>query len=181
MSLTPVLQFIFFTILTCPPNFLYQQALESIFPSTHLAPSNDAIKAAIDGDEKKLDTTPPTALVQPKLNVKNTLLKFAIDQSLGAALNTLAFIFVMGGLQGQSWEMAKERGAREFWPMMMASYRLWPMVSLLGYAGLKSVEARQLLGSCAGLGWNIFLSLKAGAGAPAARNAAAKGHPLKEL
>ena len=179
--MTPILQFIFFTILTCPPNFLYQQTLESLFPSTHLAPSNDAIKAAGDGDEKKLATTPTTQLVQPKLNVKNTLTKFLLDQSFGAALNTLAFIYVMGGLQGQTWEMVNERSAREFWPMMWASYRLWPMVSLLGYAGLKSVEARQLLGSCAGLGWNIFLSLKAGAGAPAARSSAAKGAPLKEL
>lgn len=60
--------------------------------------------------------------------------------------------------------MVKGRADREFWPMMWAGYRLWPMVSLLGYVGLKSVEARQLLGSCAGLGWNVFLSLKAGAG-----------------
>ncbi len=61
------------------------------------------------------------------------------------------------------WEkrvLTKSR--QEFWPMMMAGYKLWPLISLLGYGGLKSVEARQLLGSLAGLGWNIYLSLKIG-------------------
>lgn len=60
--------------------------------------------------------------------------------------------------------MLKMRAEQEFLPMMIAGYKLWPMVSLAGYGGLKSVEARQLLGSCAGLGWNIFLSLQAGGG-----------------
>ena len=141
---------------------MYQQLLESIFPSTHLAPSSSAIRAAANNDEKTLADSPK--LVESKLNKTNVLLKFLIDQTLGASLNTLAFIFLMGSLQGQSYEVLKMRAEQEFLPMMIAGYKLWPMVSLAGYGGLKSVEARQLLGSCAGLGWNVFLSLQAGGG-----------------
>lgn len=72
------------------------------------------------------------------------------------------------------------RAEQEFVPMMIAGYKLWPMVSLAGYGGLKSVEARQLLGSCAGLGWNVFLSLKAGGGAAAKKTTAVKVD-MKEL
>ena len=157
---------------------MYQQLLESIFPSTHLAPSSSAIQAAANNDEKTLANS--SKLVEPKLNKTNTLLKFLIDQIFGASLNTLAFIFLMGSLQGQSWEVLKMRAEQEFVPMMIAGYKLWPMVSLAGYGGLKSVEARQLLGSCAGLGWNVFLSLKAGRGAAAKKTTAVKVD-MKEL
>lgn len=86
----------------------------------------------------------------------------------------------MGSLQGQSNEVLKLRARQEFLPMMIAGYKLWPMVSLAGYGGLKSVAARQLLGSCAGLGWNVFLSLKAG-GAKQAPNVPAVKVDMKEL
>lgn len=73
------------------------------------------------------------------------------------------------------------RAEQEFVPMMIAGYKLWPMVSLAGYGGLKSVEARQLLGSCAGLGWNVFLSLKASGKGAKARGVEAVKVDMKEL
>lgn len=50
----------------------------------------------------------------------------------------------------------------EFWPMMQAGWKLWPMVSLLNFAVFKSVESRSLVGGIAGLIWGIYLSLRQG-------------------
>ena len=37
-----------------------------------------------------------------RLNVRNTLIKLLLDQTLGATVNTLAFIVTMGSLKGGS-------------------------------------------------------------------------------
>jgi len=47
----------------------------------------------------------------------------------------------------------------EFWPLMKAGWTVWPAVSLLNYAAVKSVEGRALVGSLAGMGWGVYLSL----------------------
>ena len=43
---------------------------------------------------------------------------------------------------------------------MLAGYKLWPLVSLLNFT-VVPVEKRTLVGSLVGLGWGIFLALKA--------------------
>lgn len=90
------------------------------------------------------------------------MLKFLIDQTLGAAANTIAFSVAMAGFRGASLEQAIQIARQDFWPMMLAGARLWPLVSLLNYSVLKSVEARTLLGSVAGMVWVVYLSLVAG-------------------
>lgn len=67
----------------------------------------------------------------------------------------------MAGIKGESMEQATRMAQLEFWPLMVAGYRLWPVVSLLSYSVLSSVESRALLGSIAGLIWGIYLSLMA--------------------
>lgn len=59
---------------------------------------------------------------------------------------------------GSVW--AKARG--EFWGLIKAGWRFWPLVSLVNYVFLTSVEARSLVGALAGLGWGIYLSLMTG-------------------
>jgi type VI protein secretion system component VasK len=54
----------------------------------------------------------------------------------------------------------KARG--EFWGLVKAGWRFWPLVSLVNYVFLTSVEARSLVGALAGLGWGIYLSLMTG-------------------
>jgi hypothetical protein len=151
---TPVLQFIFFTALTCPPNFLWQQFLESVFPSKTQS------SAATNGEKEKSEGA-TRAVVEPRLDIRATVLKFILDQTIGASLNTLAFILIMAGIKGESMEQATRMAQLEFWPLMVAGYRLWPVVSLLSYSVLSSVESRALLGSIAGLIWGIYLSLMA--------------------
>jgi hypothetical protein len=53
------------------------------------------------------------------------------------------------------WNAAKG----EFWGFIKAGWRFWPLVSLVNFVFLTSVEARSLVGAFAGLGWGIYLSL----------------------
>lgn len=41
---------------------------------------------------------------------------------------------------------------------MLAGYKLWPLVSLCQFT-IVPPELRMLVGSCVGVGWNVFLSL----------------------
>lgn len=43
---------------------------------------------------------------------------------------------------------------------MVAGYKIWPLVSLLSFTVIP-VEQRTLVGSLVGLGWGVFLALKA--------------------
>jgi hypothetical protein len=39
---------------------------------------------------------------KPKVNIRNTVIKFALDQTLGATFNTIFFIAGIGALKGKS-------------------------------------------------------------------------------
>ena len=79
----PLIPILVFTILSTPPNYLFQQLLERQFPGYALK--------KIDIDEGGKGVT-----VEEKLNVRNTCLKFLLDQTLGAAVNTALWL---GGVQ----------------------------------------------------------------------------------
>ncbi|KAH7336044.1 Mpv17/PMP22 family protein [Rhexocercosporidium sp. MPI-PUGE-AT-0058] len=156
----PVFQFTLFNAINCPPNFLWQSSLESTFPSHYLVPSDSAIAAAAQNDEKELDREEKThTLLESKLSIKNTLIKFLLDQTIGATINTLLFSLVFAGFRGAGYTEAVEVAKEEFWPLMQAGWTLWPFVSFCNYALIKSVEGRALMGSLAGMGWGIYLSL----------------------
>lgn len=43
---------------------------------------------------------------------------------------------------------------------MIAGYKLWPLVSLLNFT-IVPVDQRTVVGSLVGLGWGVYLALKA--------------------
>ncbi len=142
-----------------------QQFLESTFPSYTTKPTPSAIAAAAKNDEKELDKEESThTLTTTSLSIPNTITKFLLDQTIGAAVNTLAFSLAMSAFKGanfaQAWQMSKQ----DFWPIMSAGWRLWPLVCALNYTVVRTVEMRSLVGNLAGVGWNVYLSLVAGAG-----------------
>lgn len=61
----------------------------------------------------------PTAASSKKLNVKNTAIKFALDQTLGAVVNNAMFVIGIGFLKGQSVDV-----------VMAALYRVCPSLYL---------------------------------------------------
>ncbi|KAK2626474.1 hypothetical protein QTJ16_003649 [Diplocarpon rosae] len=157
---TPVFQFVLFNAVNSPPNFLWQSFLESAFPSHHLVPSDAAVAAAASNNEKELDREEKTKeMLESKLSIKNTLIKFLLDQTIGATINTLLFSLAFAGFRGADYTEAVQVATEEFWPVMRAGWTLWPAVSFANYALIKSVEGRALMGSLAGMGWGVYLSL----------------------
>lgn len=165
-----------FNALNTPPNFLWyptssslsphsntshrQSFLESTFPSHYLTPSTSAISAAAANNEKELDREEKThELLEPKLSLPNTAIKFVLDQTIGAAVNTILFSLAIAGFKGATIEQAMEAAREEFWPIMSAGWKLWPLVSAVNYTLVKSVEGRSLLGNLAGMAWGVYLSL----------------------
>lgn len=71
------------------------------------APTRTQTFSTHDGQaiEKKVDDVPATASAPKKLNVKNTAIKFALDQTLGAFINNAMFIIGVGLLKGQSLDL----------------------------------------------------------------------------
>ena len=199
----PVFQFFLFALFSTPPNFLWcvaikpdghprvppsnpfyrQEFMEQTFPSTHPAPTNDAIAAAAANDEKALDTAP--ALVEPKLNIRNTVIKTLLDQTVGAAVNTAMYSMFMHPIQAAmahhapghgfltsrkgsgrvvdygavDWRRAVAASRAEFWPLVKASWAFWPFVSVLNFAVIKDVPTRSLVGNLAGVAWGVYMSL----------------------
>ena len=89
LNLEPILQFLTFSFLNCPPNFLWLEYLEEKFPST----KKSAAKPKSDDEKLPVET-------EGGLDIRNTAIKFAIDQTLGASFNTVFYIAVMGALKG---------------------------------------------------------------------------------
>lgn len=134
----------------------------------HLAPTESALAAAAAGDEKELDAGAREGrLVEPntRLSKRNTAAKTVLDQTAGAALNTLLFSCFMHGVREMGsggevvWEAVWGRARAEFWGLLRAGWTFWPFVSLVNFVFLETVEARNLVGGLAGLGWGVYMSL----------------------
>ena len=85
-----------------PLTFLWIETLESRFPGFERAepkPGKEKDKANESVNEKEKQN--------PKLNVKNTVAKIVVDQVVGGAWNTVAFIATMGFLRGYDSEVIK--------------------------------------------------------------------------
>ncbi|KAL6794774.1 hypothetical protein GGI42DRAFT_135487 [Trichoderma sp. SZMC 28013] len=174
----PVFQYVLFAVVSTPPNFLWQDFLESTFPAH---PSSNPPSTS-----KKS----PSPSSPPKLSLVNTIIKFLLDQTVGAALNTLLFSTFTHSLRqamvhapritslpsaakywssagavdfnrvdfGHVWAAAKA----EFWALMFAAAKLWPAVSLINFTLVKSVQGRNLVGALAGVAWGVYISLAMG-------------------
>ncbi|TLD23530.1 integral membrane protein [Venturia nashicola] len=93
LNITPILQFVTYSILNTPLNCLWQDFIEASFPSN----------VATDVEVPNKTDEKAKALQRKKVfSVKNTLIKFALDQTLGAAVNIPLFIVIIGVVKGQS-------------------------------------------------------------------------------
>lgn len=186
VEIRELLIFVSFSILSCPPNYLWQTWLEEAFPgytetltpqqkaklrgeqnlgrSTSTATSDDTNNTTLrNRNEKRATPTSPDPTSGPRkqFSILNTLIKFLLDQSIGAAVNTVMFIMGIAMLRGQSWQYGWEETKTGFWPLVFAGQKLWPLVSIVSLT-LVPVERRMVFGSIVGVGWGIFLSLMAG-------------------
>ncbi|EXJ91632.1 hypothetical protein A1O3_00182 [Capronia epimyces CBS 606.96] len=151
-SIDPVsfLHFIILAVISTPLNYQWQLALENHFPSTF---KKDTVAL-----KKKEDGTTVQDESREQLSIPNTLAKFILDQTVGSALNTLYFVAMINVLKGAGWSQVLTALQRDFWPMLVAGYKFWPLVTL-GNLVLVPVEQRMLVGGLAGLAWGIYVSL----------------------
>ena len=133
-------------------------------------------------------------LVEPRLNKTNTAIKLILDQTIGAAVNTFLFSLFIHSIQAAmprplgapfsnpdkslqylltkgsidygrvDWRSVVVNSRQEFYPIMAAGWKLWPFVSLINFAFVKSIEGRNLVASLAGVAWGIYMSLLAARG-----------------
>ncbi|KAI1163567.1 Mpv17/PMP22 family protein [Nemania serpens] len=194
-DLVPIFQFVLYAFLNVPPNFLWQEFLESTFPAYHVSPTRAAVTSAAAKDEKELDREAKEGkLVEPKLNIANTVIKLVLDQTVGAAANTFLFSLFIHSIQAAmprplgsplsnpdkslqylltrgaidygkvSWAHVVANSRREFFAILVAGWKLWPFVSLINFVFVKTIEGRNLVGSIAGVAWGIHMSLVAAQG-----------------
>ena len=75
-----VLKFVVFSVLSTPPNIIWQGFLEDQFPTN--VPSTPASASS----EKSTSKSAPT---KTSMSRRNVLIKFILDQTIGAVVNTL--------------------------------------------------------------------------------------------
>lgn len=99
MDLAQILQFMLFTAIVAAPNYIFQTVLEKCFP-TRTVPKSLLEQAHVK------DKTNDEELLRKhgQLDVRNTVIKFFLDQSLSATTNTMLLIVVLGLIKGQSLE-----------------------------------------------------------------------------
>ncbi|KAM0516066.1 hypothetical protein ACHAPE_005689 [Trichoderma viride] len=101
VDFSSILRFIVYTVLTTPPNYRWQEFLEQTFPTT-TEPKEEAQSLK---DKPSLSPSPSQDVVAGgKLNIANTAAKFFLDQGLGAPVNTLLFICLMGQMNLQGYD-----------------------------------------------------------------------------
>ncbi len=177
-----------------------QEFLESTYPAYVAAaavPGGDDRKPLLKKDDGDDDAAAAAAGEQggkaeeARLSTGNTAAKLALDQTVGAAVNTFLFsVFIhsiqaamtttttttttasVGGGGGVNidygrvdWARVLARSRAEFAAMLVASWRLWPLVSLVNFTLVRTVEGRNLLGGLAGVGWGVYMSIFAAAAA----------------
>lgn len=92
--------------MTAPPNYVWQQFLEKTFPAYPPARSAEArgdveLKAMEEAAGRRdADIMPANA--QPAFSYRNTITKWFVDCiTMGAIMNTIAFLILMGIMKGQ--------------------------------------------------------------------------------
>ncbi|KAL9096382.1 MAG: hypothetical protein Q9165_001379 [Trypethelium subeluteriae] len=163
-DLSAFIRFVIITIITCPPNFLWQQWLERTFPGRKDVdtPEDEKDEDGIDMAERgkeKIEASKPQG--KSNLNIRNTLTKWFIDCiTMGAIFNTVAFLLLINLLKGNGPDITMRAIRYETIPIIVAGYKLWPIASIINFS-LIPVEKRIVFLSAVGLCWGIYMSLVA--------------------
>lgn len=175
--------------MTAPPNYQWQLIIEKWFPAyARTSPASDNSKDGRDV-EKGGARQAEDASGKPKLNLRNTLIKWFVDcLTVGALVNTVAFLVLMGLMKGQGMGVIGQnlrtvsalscqsvRGRysvgcgralladtepQETIPIIVASYKIWPIASIVSFSFVP-VEKRIVFLSFIGFLWGIYMSLMA--------------------
>lgn len=185
LDIAQLLRFVALAFLTAPPNYHWQQLLERTFPA-YLNADGSAGTSAGDGrskDDVEMRAGVASDIVgigsgdagsgigaeggvgggapRAKFSLRNTLTKWFIDCiTMGALLNTVAFLVLMGIMKGQLWSQISSNIRTETIPIIVAGYKIWPVASIISFSFIP-VHRRIVFLSFIGLIWGIYMSLVA--------------------
>lgn len=126
LDLAQLLRFVALAFLTAPPNYHWQQLLERSFPAYLNADGTAGTGRAADAGRAKDDVEMKAGVADDivgvgvgsgdvseqrgdaagrgRFSLRNTLTKWFIDCiTMGAIMNTVAFLVLMGVMKGQGW------------------------------------------------------------------------------
>jgi protein Mpv17 len=138
---------------------LRQSFLESLLPGQSPQPPKAAGRKTASDEKSDDEKINPLPSPEKSFSMRNTTLKFILDQTVGAALNTIAFSASMALFRGANWAEIVQSVRQDFWPLMGAGLTVWPLFSLFCYVYIRSVPMRMLAGSLASMAWAIYLTL----------------------
>ncbi|KAJ9257846.1 hypothetical protein DTO212C5_8822 [Paecilomyces variotii] len=150
-------QFTTCALITSPLTFLWLENLEATFPGT----TEEKPKTEKEDGRTKDEKSTRDGQKRSGLNVKNTVIKVLLDQTVGAAWNTVLFLTTMSILRGQDYDSVVDSIKTDFWPIMIAGFKMWPFVSILCFVVIPA-DKRLLVSSLFGVLWAIYLSLMSG-------------------
>ncbi|KAK7521330.1 hypothetical protein IWX49DRAFT_500095 [Phyllosticta citricarpa] len=173
-NIVEFLRFVVLTFITAPPNYHWQGFLERTFPAYAPSGGKPQYHELADRDveavaESKTSVDDGSYVYaasedkdhKPKLNWKNTMTKWFIDCiTMGAIMNTVAFLVLMGIMKGQSSAQIGNNIRSETIPIIVAGYKVWPFASIINFT-LIPVERRIVFLSAIGLCWGVYMSLVA--------------------
>ena len=97
-------------------------------------------------------------IYEKQLDIPNTARKFLFDQTLGAFVNTVAFVAAMAAFKRKGAKAVQRDVESNVIPLMINSWKVWPFVALANFT-LVPVSRRVIVGSIVGLFWGIYLSM----------------------
>ncbi|CRG86295.1 hypothetical protein PISL3812_03300 [Talaromyces islandicus] len=151
LDYTALAQFTAVALINTPPTYLWMVNLESTFPGQSAVTQDPHAKKS--DDEKRKN-----GQVEKKLNVRNTVIKVIIDQTIGASIMLVLFLSTITILRGGTVEDIGNTVQNEYWTIMLAGLKVWPPVSLFSFT-VVPVDKRMLFGSICGFIWAIYLSM----------------------
>jgi len=87
----------------------------------------------------------------------NTAKKLAVDQLVNAPVFTAVFFWMIGVLEGHSWQRIRTKIEDEYWRTLYTNWMIWPAVNFVNFRYVP-LDRRVLVVNTVALGWNTFLS-----------------------
>ncbi|KAK8251581.1 hypothetical protein IWZ00DRAFT_570189 [Phyllosticta capitalensis] len=158
-------KFVLCTVISTPPNVLWQEYLEEAYPGNTPPPSQnkDKEKSGKTKDEKskqKRSNGAGPVVDEGERNYWNMFMKFFLDQTVGAFVNIVLFVATIRALNGSGSDEIIAAIKESMWPIYSAGLKLWPLVSLISFS-VVPVDKRVVFGSIVGVAWGVYLSLVA--------------------
>ncbi|KAK8166461.1 hypothetical protein IWX90DRAFT_432875 [Phyllosticta citrichinensis] len=150
------LKFVLCTVISTPPNVLWQEYLEEQFPGTTKDKKKKPTKAKDDKNEKRT----ADAADGGQRNWWNVFMKLFLDQTVGAFVNIVLFVATIRALNGSGSDEIYAAIKDGMWPIYSAGLKLWPLVSVISFT-VVPVDKRVVFGSVVGVAWGVYLSLVA--------------------